>query len=356
MRRVPVTLATVGILGSFALAQPAGPHLNPVIDLLAAHKAVFGLATPSAGRGGGNRGGGRAAGAAGATGAATSAAVPATPPPAPKTPLDLAKEALSHPESDYLFNGSMEYGVDRGLAQFTELHDAMVEAGSILTKPTVRLKAPLAVKTPKIAPDPAMAITNISRQLNSGVSIVIFVGVESADEVRQGIAAMRFKSNGGTRPDDIGSAPKYWGLSEQEYRKRADVWPLNPNGELLVWVIVESKPGLAQVREIAQVKGISVILPGAGTLGGVFRKVDADGKPVLDPNTGRGMRDDVAWEGAIQQVLAACKEFNVPCGYPITSDDVEMRVKQGFRMGVIQAQGDAGVQTLALARAVTGRK
>ena len=32
----------------------------------------------------------------------------------------------------------------------------------------------------------------------------MFVGVESADEVKPGLAAMRFKSKGGTRPDDVG--------------------------------------------------------------------------------------------------------------------------------------------------------
>ena len=43
-------------------------------------------------------------------------------------------------------------------------------------------------------------------------------------------------------------------MSEQEYRQKADVWPLNPNGELTNWTIVESKEGLAHVREIAAVK------------------------------------------------------------------------------------------------------
>ena len=35
----------------------------------------------------------------------------------------------------------------------------------------------------------------------------MFVETESADEVRAGIAAMRFKSQGGTRADDVGTAP-----------------------------------------------------------------------------------------------------------------------------------------------------
>ena len=79
---------------------------------------------------------------------------------------------------------------------------------------------------------------------------------------------MRFKSKGGTRSEDVGTAPALWGLSEAEYKAKADLWPLNPDGELLNWTIVESKAGLAKVREIAAVKGIGVLWPGAGTLRG----------------------------------------------------------------------------------------
>ena len=57
---------------------------------------------------------------------------------------------------------------------------------------------------------------------------------------------MRFASKGGTRPDDVGAAPALWGMSEKEYREKADVWPLNPSGELVNFTIVESKEGLAQ--------------------------------------------------------------------------------------------------------------
>src|SRR5262249_13408824 len=147
------------------------------------------------------------------------------------------------------------------------------------------------------------AIENISRQLNVGAAGIMFVEAESAAEVRQGLAAMRFKSKGGTRPDAVGAAPKHWGMSEQDYRQEADVWPLNPDGELINWTIVERKQGLAHVREIAAVKGIGVLWPGAGTLRGVFSTTNASGERVLDT---------AGWENAIQTVLAACKEFHVP--------------------------------------------
>jgi 2-keto-3-deoxy-L-rhamnonate aldolase RhmA len=301
-------------------------HLNPVIELHAQKKALFGLYAPA------NRGAGR-------RGADPSAPVAALPPP--KTPGELAKDALAYEKSDFIFNGNMEGGVDRGIGPFTDFVSALMDAAP----PELRWRHPLSVKTPKIADDPAKAVENISRQLNLGVSTIVFVGVESAGEVQQGLAAMRFTNRGGTRPDEVGLAPKYWGLSEKEYRDKADVWPLNPTGELTNWTIVESREGLAHVREIAAVKGISVLFPGAGTLRGVFTTTDADGKRTFDAD---------GWEKAIQQVLAACKEFNVPCGYPATETDIETRMSQGFSVFIMN-WGDPGFRAIDIGRRVTGR-
>jgi 2-keto-3-deoxy-L-rhamnonate aldolase RhmA len=156
---------------------------------------------------------------------------------------------------------------------------------------------------------------------------------------------MRFKAKGGTRPDAVGTAAAHWGMSEADYRRAADVWPLNPDGELINWTIVESREGLAHVREIAAVKGISVLFPGAGTLRGVFTATAADGTRQFDAE---------GWEAAIQQVLAACKEFNVPCGYPATENDIEMRMKQGFSVFVIN-WGDPGFRTIDIGRRIAGR-
>ena len=123
------------------------------------------------------------------------------------------------------------------------------------------------------------------------------------------------------------------------------MWPLNARGELVNFTIVETEVGLAKIREIAAVKGIGVLLPGAGTLRGVFTKPDANGQRVFD---------EKAWEDAIQQVLAACKEFNVACGYPARSTDVEMRMKQGFSVFVV-SWGDDGFKTVETGRKAGGR-
>src|SRR5688500_10249500 len=153
MRNTARLMAAAAVLCIPVFGQ-SRPHLNPMIDLLKAGKPVFGLATPSA-RQGGQRG------------------APADAPPAPvKTPLDLAKDTLAHPEADYFFNGGMEGNLERGLEAFVPCADALVEAGGIATSPAPRLRAPMNVKTPKISTDPAKAIENISRQLNAGVTTI----------------------------------------------------------------------------------------------------------------------------------------------------------------------------------------
>src|SRR5262249_24711321 len=159
----------------------------------------------------------------------------------------------------FLFNGSAENGIDRAMPAITDFVSAMDTAGGPTKAPFFGVTRPLVLKIPKIDPDPTKAVENISRELNTGAAGIMFVETESADEVRAGIAAMRFKANGGTRFDEVGVAPAHWGLSAADYRKKADLWPLNPDGELITWTIVESLEGLKHVREIAQVKGIGVL-------------------------------------------------------------------------------------------------
>ncbi len=291
-------------------------HLNPLITLHETDQPLFGLYAPSA----------RTRGAPGAT-------------PSPdKTPVERAAETMAYGMSDYVFDGSMEGGVERGLPAFLELRDAMHAAGASASS------HPFVVKMAKLESE-EQAISEVGMQLDAGVSGIMFVEVESAEEASWGLNAMRYAANGGTRPAGVGSPPDYWGVSAAEYEEKADLWPLNPDGELISWVIVESHEGLANVREIAAVPGIGVLWPGAGTLRRLFSTVDADGQRVPDAE---------GWENAIQTVLSACKEFDVPCGYPANASDIQMRMEQGFSVFVM-GWGESGFETVEMGRQMAGR-
>lgn len=306
-------------------AMAAGEtRLNPMVALLAEKQPAFGLYAPSNRR--------------------FRPGSDPLPEDSVKTPEELAALYLTQPMSDYVFDGSMEGNFDRGYEQFSGFA-AGLEAAGFLAEGGAVLKAPMFVKTPEIAPDTALAKAHIQQQLDLGVAGIVFVGVETADELRLGINAMRYAANGGTRPDGVGQAAARWGLSDEEYRAKADVWPLNPNGELMNFAIVESELGLENVREIAAVEGIGVLFPGAGTLRGMFSTVGEDGQRVLDAE---------AWEASIQKVLAACKEFDVACGYPAGAADIEERMEQGFSVFVI-GWGDQGFEAVSLGRAKAGR-
>ena len=323
--RLVLTIAAVTAAGTLLTGQTPR-RVNPMIELMIANKPVFGLYAPSNRRFGGPGGQG------------------ATPAPAPKPAAALAADAMANTTTDFIFDGSMEGGMARALPAFTDFVKGMAASGSF-RKNNGQLTHPLVVKMHEIAPDPKAAAESIGRQLNLGVSGIMFVSVESAAEAEAGIKAMRFASKGGTRSEDVGQAPALWGMSEKEYKAKADLWPLNPSGELVNWTIIESKAGLEKVREIAAVKGVGVLWPGAGTLRGLFSTTDASGARKLD---------EAAWEAAIQKVLAACKEFKVACGYPANANDIELRMKQGFSVFVMN-WGDAGFKAIEVGRKAAGR-
>lgn len=306
-------------------AAHAQERLNPVIDLVAAGKPVFGLYAPANRR--------------------ARPGQPTPPADSTKTMAQLAGEALAYRKLDYVFEGTMEYNFEQSFPPFTEFAKAMQEGGALAKGKSPRFTHPMFVKTMEIAPDPAAANVRIGKQLNEGVNGIVFVDVLNAAELKQGIAALRFKSKGGTRSDDVGNAPARWGMSEKEYKEKADLWPLNPKGELYNFTIVESKEGLSHIREIAAVPGVGVLFPGAGTLRGVFTTTDANGQRKFD---------EAAWEAAIQSVLAACKEFKVPCGYPAGAPDIEKRMKEGFSVFVI-GWGEQGFKAVDLGRTASGR-
>ena len=297
-------------------------RLNPVIALQEKGLPVFGIAHPAIVRR--NRGG------AGAPGAAASATPPASTPPAAPLPeivlSDVAKETVGYGRADFLFTSGTS---ETFLRYIEEIRKA---GGSMRTHP-------FSAKIGIWHANPANVNNAIIRQLNAGHSNVSAEAVESAQEVRDVIKAMRFASQGGTRPDTgLQAAAAYWGLTVDQYKQKADVWPLNKRGELLLSVIIESKEGIARAREIAAEPGVGQIFVGYGTLGGVFR----------DDPAGR--------EAAAAQILAACKEFKVPCGFPTNNPaDMEQRMKEGWSVFIMQRRDEAGFGAVETGRKLSGR-
>ena len=154
-----------------------------------------------------------------------------------------------------------------------------------------------------------MAQWHAKQALDIGCYGIVFPHISTVEEAANAVGACRYPrlknaplyEPAGIRGDGPTAAARYWGLSQQDYYKKADVWPLNKNGELLIGVIIESRAGIEKVREIAAEPGVAQIVAGYGTLGGVF-KGDPEGR-----------------EKAARTILAACNEFRIPCGFPVNN-------------------------------------
>jgi 4-hydroxy-2-oxoheptanedioate aldolase len=123
------------------------------------------------------------------------------------------------------------------------------------------------------------------------------------------------------------TAAQIWGISVQEYEQKADPWPLNPNGELLLGVKEEDKYALANVAENLQVPGIGMAEWGPG-----------DMAMSLGVPTGPGSVNDPRMQAARAKVLAACKKSHIAFLNSMAATDVIDMIKEGVMVGPASEQ------------------
>lgn len=163
--------------------------------------------------------------------------------------------------------------------------------------------------------------------LDIGVYGIVWPHVSTVDQAHNAVAACRYPRPvsaanyhpAGLRGDGPVNALRYWGLTPQEYYARADVWPLAPEGEILVVIMCEEKLGIKNLpKMLEEVPGIGVVLIGEGDLSQDL------GYP--------RQYEHPAVQSAIADVVAICKDYNVPCGHPhVDTKNVETLIGQGFR-------------------------
>lgn len=168
----------------------------------------------------------------------------------------------------------------------------------------------------------------IKQALDVGVMGVILPHVTNAREALAFVKAMRFPpQRGAAHPEPAGvrgwgptGAVPYWGLDNKSYTlERADVWPLNPRGELLAVVMIESRDGVKNVEEILSVPGIAGALVGPSDL-----SMDLGVGP--DPT-----HPEV--EAATARVAQVCVKKKMLCGtFQAPPTEVKKRIDQGFRL------------------------
>ena len=203
---------------------------------------------------------------------------------------------------------------------------AMVDKAAVLKKGNAQPNVALFARFPPYGRDLQANDWIVKQALDMGLMGIIFNGVDNKEQMTRLVQYMRYpqpKTSKYLEPPGLrgyapGNATFAWGVSAAEYEKHADVWPLNPEGDLLAIPMIETAEGLKNVNEIAAVPGVGAIFIGAGGDLHQYLGVAQDSPEV---------------EQARQTILAACKAHNVACGITALSKaDVERRLKEGWKM------------------------
>jgi 4-hydroxy-2-oxoheptanedioate aldolase len=166
--------------------------------------------------------------------------------------------------------------------------------------------------------------------LARGVHGILLCQAEAADAVREFVRACRFPHHKvgsdklGTGTRGRGSEPTaapVWGLDQQEYFVRAEPWPLNPKGELLLGVKIESPAGVEHCDEILAVPGLGFAELGPGDLGLSLGYTSLQRRPYPEE-----------MEAARAKVFAACKKNKLAFLEGQTPASITAALDEGVRV------------------------
>jgi 4-hydroxy-2-oxoheptanedioate aldolase len=238
-------------------------------------------------------------------------------------------------------HGPYDIRLLRDCLQYMLNRKQIVQSGSVVPAVTPMVRIP---------PNGGENSQWIAKQvLDSGVYGVVWPHVSTVEDARNAVAASRYPrpksaplyEPAGQRGDAPAAAARYWGITQQEYYAKADVWPLAPDGEILVVIMCEEARAIGNLRQILrEVPGIGVVLIGEGDLSqdlGFPRQYE---HPTV--------------AAAIQEILNICKEERVVCGHPhVDASNVERLLDMGFRW--LMASPERTFKALELGRAAASR-
>jgi 4-hydroxy-2-oxoheptanedioate aldolase len=278
-------LLAVGMM-TLAGTLPAAEvkHLNPVIEKLAAGKAFIGFQTSD-------------------------------------YSLENAR-TIARADIDYVYldmeHGPMDF---EGLHRFSV---GMLDKAAILKKGSAEASVAIFARFAPYGRESSQWV--VKQALDTGLMGVIFNGIDNADQAMLAVRNMRYPQKKTSKYQDPpglrgyapGTAVWWWGVSAAEYERRADLWPLNPDGDLLAIMMIETSEGLKNADAIAAVPGVGAIFVGAGGDLHQYLGVDQDAPEV---------------EQAFQTILRACQAHNVACGITaLNGRDVARRLGEGWKM------------------------
>lgn len=175
----------------------------------------------------------------------------------------------------------------------------------------------------------------VKQVLDIGVYGIVFPMINTVDDAWHALQSARYiQAKGAPDYEPVGrrghaptNAIRYWGLTQEEYYEKADIWPMDPNGEILPILQCETAQGVSNLRQILQ----SVKKPG------VILISESD----LSVSMGYRAKYTPEVAAAVQEAAGICKEFGVPFGSPqTTAMNVEQRLKDGFQFLQLRVERD----------------
>lgn len=251
--------------------------------------------------------------------------------------------------ADYI-NIGMEHGAfDMGGLE--AYMDGLVDGGptpSGHVTPTVIVELPVQGESADIIRYNAWQIRQI---LARGVHGILLCEATTPDAVAAFVESCRYKINeigvgfglkDGTR--GVGSefkAKEKWGLSDDnDYRSKADPWPLNPDGEILLGLKIETLAGLNNCEQILSVPGIGFAEMGPGDMSMSMKIKRVPGSPP-DPRI----------KEASARVKKACDKNGIKFLESANPGNITEIIDTGAR--VIAGQSEEAAQ---IGRKYTGRQ
>ena len=219
--------------------------------------------------------------------------------------LEQGKTALSPADWTFIDLEHGLYLIDQVAARFAEFDRQRKPNGQLPTAPVIRL--------PMYGFEGSAWVAK--QLLDTGALTICFPQVDSKDQALRAVRSMRYPPQKGSsapvNPVGLrgwapGRAIKFWGVTQPEYLERADLWPLNPKGELLAMIMIESPEGVKNINDILDVPGVGAIFIGPSDLGMNLG--------VGLPKTPLAPEEDAA----IHTVLKACLAKKVACGIAAT--------------------------------------
>ncbi len=188
----------------------------------------------------------------------------------------------------------------------------------------------------------------VQQVLATGIHGILLCHAQTPGAVKVFVEATRYPFNrlrvaegldeGRRGSSGQGNAAQIWGVPVKEYFEKAEPWPLNPKGELLLGLKIEDKHALGNVERTLKIPGIGFAEWGPGDMGMSLGFPDAHDPPY-----------PAEMAKARARVLAACKASKVFFLNQVRPNDVIEMLKEGVMVG------SGGAEAAAIGRKHTKR-